>query len=182
MGSRTSDGETSLPVGSSRFWIDWVTRHVTNVPALRVGADRSWRSQEHCCQPGAHTQAADSQSTDIRTATDLLSFRTNIVHLSEQYPSCGSLASRWRATFSMLACRNPSSAATFASATASSRGQLFTQPSASTEGSACSARRSGPDGCASRRASCAAVHPSGQLNMNTMASTVISILSARLSS
>src|SRR5262249_38921788 len=40
-------GETSLAVGSSRFWIGWVTRHGDNVPALRVGTDRSWRSQEH---------------------------------------------------------------------------------------------------------------------------------------
>src|SRR5215471_15239822 len=39
-------GETSSDVGSSRFWIGWVTKHGDNVPALRVGADRSWRPQE----------------------------------------------------------------------------------------------------------------------------------------
>src|SRR5262249_48874850 len=40
-------GETSLAVGSSRFWIGGSQGTATHVPALRVGTDRSWRSQEH---------------------------------------------------------------------------------------------------------------------------------------
>src|SRR5262249_25442523 len=32
---------------SSRFWIGWVKRRATNVSTLRIGADWSWRSQEH---------------------------------------------------------------------------------------------------------------------------------------
>jgi len=52
-------GETSLDVGSSRFWIGGVTKQATNVPALRVGTDRPWRSQERSANGGAGCKLGD---------------------------------------------------------------------------------------------------------------------------